>query len=323
MKYNEFFMYQCKDCKVQFFWGAKNPGAHWYEETSDYEIKNVIGPKIYRGSHKKFLQKYLQFPAGTAVLELGCGSGEFIAELEKRGYTVFGVDFDRKGIELAKKYFGLKNVFAEPFEGFFKRQNLPLFDYVVFFEVIEHVQDPLKFIKSAKKLLKPGGKMIISTPSRERMLANWNNWDFPPHHLTRWNKEAISNLFSKINFEISDFCYVEQFKMIMGAIDGRFRSGLAARTASNSIENKKSSLLAKVLYILAKIKMYLIGFVPAFFLWTFGRLTGRNNGIMFVELQINRDTNIPACRQAGKCILMQPIIRMCLFAKECRIRTIN
>jgi len=278
-------LYQCNICKAQFFLPMKNPGSDWYEETSDYSIKDIIGPRIYRGSHKRFLQKYTKFPNGTAILELGCGSGEFIAELEKRGCRIFGVDFDTKAIEVAKKYFSLENIFAEPFETFFRRQNLPKFDYIISFEVIEHIQDPLEFIKSAKNLLKSGGKMVISTPSRERMLANWSAWDFPPHHLTRWNKEAISNIFGKTNLKINCFCYVEQFKMLLGAIDGKFKSGLVSKAALNSVTDKKSLAYVKILRVLGRLKIYLIGFIPAFFLWIFGKITRKNNGVMFIELQ--------------------------------------
>ena len=173
----------------------KNPGSQWYEGTSDYGIKDIVVPKIQRGFHKKFLQRHRQFPSGTTVLDLGCGSGELMAELEKRGCSVFGVDFDKKAIEIANKHFHFKNIFAQSFEDFFQRNDLPLFNYIVSFEVIEHVQDPLEFVKNAKKLLKPEGEIVISTPSRERVLSNWNTWDFPPHHLTRWNKEAIDNIF--------------------------------------------------------------------------------------------------------------------------------
>lgn len=276
-------LHECRNCKVQFFFPLKNPGSQWYESTSDYSIKDITTPKIYRGFHRAFLKRYGNLKKGSHLLELGCGAGEFINEVRKMGLEVFGVDFDRKAIDVARKYFHLKNVFAMPFNDFFKKTDLPKFDYIVFFEVIEHLDNPLEFIESVKKNLRADGKIFLSTPSRERTLANWDKWDFPPHHLTRWNKEAIANLFSKIGFVMSDFCYVEQFKIILGAIDGKFRSGLVAGVAGNSIEGKKSPMVAKTLYLLAKIKMYLIGFIPAFFLWIFGKLTGRNNGIIFAE----------------------------------------
>jgi len=286
MDYREFFLYECNDCKVQFFLEVKNPGADWYENTSDYGIKDMATPKVYRGFHKKFLEKY-GYQKSKSILELGCGSGEFLHELQKRGWNAYGIDFDKKGIEVAKKHFNLQNVFALSFEEFFKNPPLEKFDYVVFFEIIEHLEKPLEFIRQAKQMLKQGGTMVLSTPSRERFLANWNAWDFPPHHLARFNRQSLDNIFKKINFRITDFSYVEPLKLLIGAVDGRFRSGLVSKASAGSSKNKQSLLFSRGLYLLAKIKFYILGVIPGTCLWSLGKLTGRANGIMFIELKEN------------------------------------
>lgn len=280
-------LHECSKCSLQFFYPFLNPGNLWYESTSDYGIKDITTPKIYRGFHKSFLKKCKSsFKKDSYLLELGCGAGEFINEVEKLGCRVFGVDFDKKAIEVAKKHFNLKNVFAMSFDEFFKKTDLPKFDYIVFFEVIEHLDNPLEFIENVKKNLKEEGKIYLSTPSRERILVDWNNWDFPPHHLTRWNKESISNLFSKIGFKITDFGYVEQFKIVLGAIDGKLRFGIVSKAARNSSEGMKSLAIARILYFLAKVKMYLISFIPALFLWILGKVKKRKNGIIYIESQL-------------------------------------
>lgn len=285
MESGEFFLYECSDCRVQFFGGAKNPGAVWYENTSDYGIKALMAPKVRRGSQKRFLKRHNTFPPGVIALELGCGSGEFLHEIQKRGCRVYGVDFDRKGIELAKKYFNLGNVFAMGFDDFFRKTDLPKFDYIFFFEVIEHVDNPLEFIQQAKHLLKPGGNIILSTPSRERALVNWSRWDFPPHHVTRWNYQAILHMFRKIGLAAAFFCYDESYKMIAGSIDSRFRSGSASKAADASANNKRSNLFAWTLFVLAKVKYYILGGIPAFFVWIFSSMAGRHNGTMYFEFK--------------------------------------
>lgn len=279
-------LHECRKCHVQFFLPFLNPGSHWYEKMSDYSLKDIVKLKVNRGAQKAFLKKGDIFKKGSLLLELGCGSGEFIAETQKRGLETYGVDFDQKGIEVAKRHFHLKEVMAMPFDVFFSKTDLPQFDYIVFFEVIEHIDNPLEFIQNVKKLLKPEGRVFLSTPSRERMLVDWNSWDFPPHHLTRWNKQAIENIFSKAGFKVVDVQYVEQFRMTLGAIDGKCRSGAVAKAANVVTDEKQSRSKAKILYRLAKVKMYVVGIIPATLLWFMGKLTDRNNGDMFIEVKI-------------------------------------
>jgi len=282
---NKFSLYECSKCQIQFWLPLKNPGNEWYEESGGYKIRNIIKPKIYRGYHKKFLETHKDFPKNTKVLDLGCGTGEFINELKERGCLVWGVDFDRGAIKTAKEYFKLENIFAMNFEDFFKKENLPEFDIICFFEIIEHLDNPLAFIRSVKDLLKTNGKFFLSTPYRERMLPNLNNWDFPPNHLTRWNEKALANLFRVYNFEITDISYIEQFKILAESINGKFKSGFVNKSLNFSENRKKFFILPKVVHCIGYLKYLLIGKIPAIFLWVLSKILKRKNGIMLIELK--------------------------------------
>ena len=71
-----------------------------------------------------------------------------------------------------QKLFWLKNVFVADLNSFFDGNvaEFPKFDIITFFEVLEHLDNPLYFIEGVVKLLKPNGKLVISVPSRERLL---------------------------------------------------------------------------------------------------------------------------------------------------------
>lgn len=277
-------LYFCKTCKVQFWHPMANPGNEWYQHNNPYRVRDIAKTKVYRGYHKKFLERAKHLPKNLVILDLGCGTGEFLEQLSTMGFDTYGVDFDKDAIEIARKRFGLKNVFSASFEDFFAKTNLPKFDIITFFEVLEHLDNHPLFFSSIKKLLKPGGKIILSTPSRDRVLVNWNTWDFPPHHFTRWNLESIKHIFSKHGFTVDFIGYVETFKIIMGAIDGKLRSGLVQKTLHASIKNRHNLLFAKLLYLAAKIKQWAVAGIPAILLWIFGKATRRNNGIMYAEL---------------------------------------
>lgn len=285
LKKNSFSLYQCRSCNVQFWLPLKAPNYKWYKEANPYKVRELAGSRISRGYHKDFLRRYKSFPKNTKVLDLGCGTGEFIAELEKRGCNVWGLDFDREANKIAKERFGLENVYFLSFAEFFQRRDLPKFDIVTFFEVIEHLDNPLEFIKNVKKILKPRGKIVLSTPYRERILANLNNWDFPPHHFTRWNEEAIMNIFKKCGFYITQIQYTEQLKIISESIIGKFKTGLVNKSLI-AVGGKKNSLVfPKFIYFLGRLKDLILGKFPAIFLWVFSKIVNRKNGIMLIELE--------------------------------------
>ncbi len=173
-------------------------------------------PKLYRGAeshvdywtwgfeiswhHRLFLEEGEL--RGKRLLDIGCGAGEFLVEARKAGCEVYGVDFVEEKTVVARKRFGLENVVcASAFEAVeaFKGKA---FDYVTFFEVLEHLEDPAGFISRVRGLLKPGGRVALSVPNRGRTMARFDKEDGPPHHLTRWNVKSVTGFLSLNGFKV-------------------------------------------------------------------------------------------------------------------------
>ncbi|MFA5878106.1 MAG: class I SAM-dependent methyltransferase [Candidatus Staskawiczbacteria bacterium] len=290
LKENNFALYQCQKCKIQFYLPFEGISEENYQKMGIYKISELIRPQIRRGYHKKFLKRNKIFIKETKVLDLGCGTGEFLNELEKRGCEVWGVDFDKNAIALAEKNFDFKNIYNSSFEVFFQKINLPKFDIVTSFQVLQYLDNPLEFIKNIKKILKPNGKIVLSVQSRKRVIADFNNWEFPPVTLTKWDEEAVANFFSEINFRISHVSYVEEFKTIVEALNDKIRFNLVSKTIdiSKKIQDK-SFFLPQSVYFLGRLKAYVVAFLPAFILWLWGKITKKENGVIFIELENAHD----------------------------------
>ena len=76
------------------------------------------------------------------------------------------------------------------------------YDFVVFFEVLEHLENPGAFLLALKKILSPSGRIVFSTPNRMRFLPQTHWADYPPHHLTRWSREATRCALEKNGFMV-------------------------------------------------------------------------------------------------------------------------
>jgi 2-polyprenyl-3-methyl-5-hydroxy-6-metoxy-1,4-benzoquinol methylase len=95
---------------------------------------------------------------------LGCGNGSFSNILNDLGYDVVGVEYSTSGIEIAQQqYPNCKFIEASIYDLPYS-QLKPEFDVVISVEVIEHLFDPKQLIRSAKKCLKPGGTLVLTTP---------------------------------------------------------------------------------------------------------------------------------------------------------------
>lgn len=98
------------------------------------------------------------------VLEIGCGTGHYAFILSTFSAEYVAYDIDEPIIELSKLIFkksGLKYVKN-------KKDIIGKFDFVICFEVIEHLEDPLQFLKTISEYLKPNGTLVISTPNYKK-----------------------------------------------------------------------------------------------------------------------------------------------------------
>lgn len=131
------------------------------------------------------------------VLDLGCGSGYGAMRLAKIASEVHGVDVAEDAISYAKDRFKSKNLYFHRID---PSEQLPFadasFDVVLSFQVIEHVSDEDGYLREARRLLKPGGTLVVITPDRKNRLLPgqkpWNRW-----HLREYDMSTLVKLISR------------------------------------------------------------------------------------------------------------------------------
>ena len=174
------------------------PGARWYEQMYGGRDEKLLP---LEPGHKYFLADPLA-PRGGELLDIGCGTGNFLAAARGAGYGVTGIELDRNAARFAKERVSLQRVFPLTISEFAKQHADEKFDVVTFFEVLEHQAAPVEFLQKVGTVLKPQGTIALSVPNRERWMTGPDVLDYPPNHFLRWNATALGKFLSAQGFEV-------------------------------------------------------------------------------------------------------------------------
>lgn len=141
---------------------------------------------------------------GMNVLEIGCGSGVFVKRVLAITNQVLGLELNHHAVETATaEKLPVKNILVQELGSEYDSS----FDLICAFQVVEHLMNLQDFLFHTTRVLKPGGKLVISVPNNDsvifypghidinehqRLLFNLMNK--PPHHFLYWDKSSIKLL---------------------------------------------------------------------------------------------------------------------------------
>jgi len=143
---------------------------------------------------------------GGRLLEVGCGDGYLLAAAERRGFEVVGVEYSEHAAQRARA--GLTR--GQVLVGELAQVDLPSesFDVCILADVIEHVRDPRSFLTTVRERLKPGGCLLIATPTTDSWSARLmrKRWmEFKTEHMSYFSRRTLESLLSQTGFQSSQF----------------------------------------------------------------------------------------------------------------------
>jgi len=139
------------------------------------------------------------------MLDVGCGRGELLYLMKKKGWIVYGTEASSISSLAAKKKVGKKAILIN--KDLKKLKNINInFDIITFWHVLEHLNKPKKVVNLMEKKLNKKGCVVIEVPNFDSFqhLINKNNWIHLdcPRHVTHFTKKGLINFFDNKKFKI-------------------------------------------------------------------------------------------------------------------------
>lgn len=166
----------------------------------------LTGSGYYEPGRWEFDVVAARIPAGSAVVDVGCGAGAFLRGLPATLRRT-GLDHNLPALEALRQadpaVVALQEDAQEHADAHPGR-----YDVVTAFQILEHIEHPRGLLAALRALVAPGGAVHVSVPNRDRTgRAPFEVLDHPPHHLTHWRAEQLAVAAEREGLRLVDAQY--------------------------------------------------------------------------------------------------------------------
>jgi len=167
--------------------------------------------------YKHKLQKLRKYCKGNRLLDIGAGLGTFVKCAIGENFDAIGIEYEEKQCQLAKELYNV-DLINRKIEDIYKDLIHEEYDVINLHHVLEHVQSPMDILKVIKKLLAPGGIVLIEVPNQfsnikkelwYRLFQKFKYPDNKLHHLTFFTIRTLKEYIKQNNFTILE---INQFR---------------------------------------------------------------------------------------------------------------
>lgn len=203
----DYTLWRCAETGLEFCQPPLPGNEAFYQWVSSF-ASYYPGFRWEYGEVVQLLRGENQSAPGFKVLDVGCGKGDFLRALDfLPAQNKFALDLNEPAIRACREQ-GF-NAFCGTVEtaitaGFLKPGEFPV---VTSFHCLEHVPQPVEFVRELLRATAPGGRLFLSTPySPMSFEAEWFDvLNHPPHHMARWNLAAYRKLAEMLGVKMRHF----------------------------------------------------------------------------------------------------------------------
>lgn len=184
---------QCSACTHVFT--TQLPDNRRFEASDYVAWRDQAKAEFVETARRRYRTVQEQIPEKHGrVLELGCSTGEVLAEFARNGWQAVGSDFSKLAIEAARERNPGITFYNADEKDILDQEGPGSFDLIMAFHVIEHVPDIEQLMLTLRRLCKPDGHLFLAFPywdawSRKVFGDAWP--DFAPEHLHFFTRQSI------------------------------------------------------------------------------------------------------------------------------------
>ncbi len=171
------------------------------------------------------------------LLDFGCGGGSFMARMHHQAWRVTGIDVSTAAIHRIRAELGLRALVGTLPHPELQEAS---FDVITMWHSLEHVHRPLEVLQEARRLLAPGGQLLIATPNIDSLPFRWFGPDWYcldlPRHLTHFTPGTLNRMLDRAGFRPGCIHMVRQSHWLRYS---------AKRAAQNREKNVAALLLGR------------------------------------------------------------------------------
>lgn len=204
---------RCDDTGYRFFYPASLAGQAQFYEDLYAESANHEGLD-YRTWSEDYQFALDRVVSGERLLDVGCGNGYFLARAAERADAT-GLDGNPyaqrtcagKGLTVR---LGMIQDHADEMAG--------SIDTLCAFQILEHVYEVRSFLEAAAKIVKPGGRLIITVPNNEPYFwgyDKYDTWNTPPHHIGLWDRRSLEAAGRHFGLKSVEHAYLDQSRKLL------------------------------------------------------------------------------------------------------------
>ncbi len=159
-------------------------------------------------SRRNLVKQLLPSGRRLHLLDIGCGTGKLLEELQGYG-EAFGIDFNLQAIRFCHRR-RLKRVYLDKFPKLRSSLRRQTFDVVTCLDVLEHIDSETTALRTIKKLLRPGGRLIMTVPAYPWLFSYWDEMS---GHYRRYSRDHLLRVLRKTGLEPIKVSYLYSFLM--------------------------------------------------------------------------------------------------------------